>query len=515
MSDQTLLMLKKHFEKTNFYYFFERVFDFLNPNEPLVVGNYLKTLAYYAQKVSNGDIRRLLINMPPRYCKSKVFSVALPAFFFGHNPSAKVMTISYSDDLVKELADDCKKVMESKWYKELFPQTRIDPHRSSSVDFATTCNGRKFSTTIHGSITGHGADLIVIDDPLKVSDALNSEREKVNEIYRNTIYSRLNNKQTGRIVVVAQRLHVDDLPGYLMKNADFEAVSMPLIAEKDETWNYYSPSGEIKTYERKKGEPLNPLREGLAEAQEYERNLGTVTYTTQYQQRPMVCGNGIDKESLMKYFGYPNIQRIIFSWDTASKIGPNNSYSACTVLGIDKNKKYYLLDVIRERLDFSNLIQKIMEVYDKYNAYKSKIILIEEASSGIQVLQTLRNNQRFRGVLKGIRPFRSKIDRFSYVSAAISKKELLLPAEWHPWYRDFEEELLNFPSAPHTDQCDALSQALAYANETPSFTCPQNTVLAATARGCYSRDYSSIRHIACTGRMAMEDLALNRFYKRY
>ena len=159
-----------------------------------------------------GENQKLIINLPPRYLKSVICSIALPTFILGHNPSAKIMCISYGEELASKLAADCKSVMEADWYKTLFPETRIRTDKKSVMDFETTNHGGRFATTISGAVTGRGADWIIIDDPLKPVDAFSdTQREKVNDLYGNTVNSRLNNKNTGRILVVMQRLHAHDL----------------------------------------------------------------------------------------------------------------------------------------------------------------------------------------------------------------------------------------------------------------------------------------------------------------
>ena len=241
--------------RKSFSSFVQKCFYELNPSEIFIKGAYIDLLCDQIQNMIEGKNQKLIINLPPRYLKSVICSIALPAFILGHNPSTKIMCISYGEELASKLAADCKSVMEADWYKALFPETRIRTDKKSVMDFETTKHGGRFATTISGAVTGRGADWIIIDDPLKPADALSDVvREKINELYGNTVSSRLNDKNTGRILVVMQRLHAHDLSGFLFENdPDFKSIVLPLIAEKDEKWQIKNRiTKTITTYERKK-----------------------------------------------------------------------------------------------------------------------------------------------------------------------------------------------------------------------------------------------------------------------
>ena len=171
------------------------------------------------EQVRLGKIKRLIINVPPRYGKSTFTSIALPAFALGHEPAKHMIVVSYGSDLAAKLANDFRSIVNSHWYKRIFPDTRISRKKNSENEVATTQGGFRLATSIEGSLTGRGGDIIIIDDPLKPSDASsNSKRERVNERFRNTIISRLDDKKNGAIIIAMQRLHVDDLCGHLLRD---------------------------------------------------------------------------------------------------------------------------------------------------------------------------------------------------------------------------------------------------------------------------------------------------------
>ena len=466
MTDKNLV--KNAVFRQSFSTFVQKCFYELNPSEKFINGMYIDLLCDQIQSMIEGENQKLIINLPPRYLKSVICSIALPAFILGHNPSAKIMCISYGEDLASKLATDCRTIMETDWYKELFFQTRIRGDRRSSMDFETTKHGGRFAVTISGGVTGRGADWIIIDDPLKPVEAFSDiQREIVNELYGNTVNSRLNDKNTGRILVVMQRLHAHDLSGFLFENdPDFKSIVLPLIAVKDEEWQIKNHiTGKIVIYKRKKGELLHPEREGEKVVNSYRNSMSPFVFSAQYQQNPMPIGSGmIKQEWITTYQELPKLSKIILSWDTASKTTETNAYSACVVIGVGKDQKYYLLEVFRGRLDFPSLTRKVKELSDKYEGKMSgKIItLVENASSGISLCQTLK------GKITNLIPVScksSKEQRFDIVALKTEQGELLFPGQYEPWFKSFEDEFLTFPRSLFKDQCDALSQAIGYFEE--------------------------------------------------
>ena len=210
-----------------------------------------------------GKIRRLIVNQPPRSLKSQAVSVAFVAWLLGHDPTKQVICASYGQDLADKHARDCRTLMMSDFYQRLFPQTRLSPEKQSVNEFMTTAQGFRMSTSVGGVLTGRGADVIILDDPLKPDDALSeTRRNSLNEWYDNTLLSRLNNKETGIIIIVMQRVHQDDLVGHVRERGNWEVLSLPAIAEEDEEHLIESPLGR-RWFRRKAGEALQPERESL------------------------------------------------------------------------------------------------------------------------------------------------------------------------------------------------------------------------------------------------------------
>src|SRR5438874_10190358 len=214
--------------------FAARCFQELNPQAELAMNWHIQVIAAKLNAVREGKIRRLIINLPPRHLKSLMASIAFPAWCLGLDPSAQILCVSYAQDLSDKLARDCRGIMMSPWYRKIFP-TRLAPHRQAVQEFITTGQGYRLATSTGGVLTGRGADIIIIDDPLKPEEALSdAQRKAANEWYDHTLYSRLNDKRRGAIVIVMQRLHEDDLVGHVLAQEEWEILSFPAIAGADE-----------------------------------------------------------------------------------------------------------------------------------------------------------------------------------------------------------------------------------------------------------------------------------------
>jgi hypothetical protein len=243
--------------------FSERAFYSLNPETTYKHNWHIEKIAEALEKCRAGETKRLIVNVPPRSLKSHLVSICFVAWLLGHNPTKQLISCSYAQDLADKLAADCRSVMSSLWYQQLFPGTRLAGRRQAVHDFATTERGFRLATSVGGVLTGRGADYLVVDDPLKPDEALSeTQRQAVNDWFDHTLVSRLNDKRDGCIVIIMQRLHEDDLVGHVMKQGNWTQLRFPAIAENDEIHLIQSPFGR-RTVSRKLGEALHPEREPL------------------------------------------------------------------------------------------------------------------------------------------------------------------------------------------------------------------------------------------------------------
>jgi hypothetical protein len=271
--------------RADFYSFMLRCFAELNPGASFLPSWHIEVMAAKLQAVRDGRMRRLIINIPPRHLKSLAASTALPAWLLGHDPVKAIVNVTYGQELSDKFARDCRAIMTSSWYQALFP-TRLSSPRAPLQELVTTQGGFRLATSVGGVLTGRGADLIVIDDPLKPTDAMSeSRRVAANEWFDGTLYSRLNDKTRGAIVIIMQRLHEDDLVGHVLKQEGWEMVSFPSIAENDEEHVVETPFGR-KTFIRQTGAALHPERESLETLKRIRATLGEYNFAGQYQQTP-------------------------------------------------------------------------------------------------------------------------------------------------------------------------------------------------------------------------------------
>src|SRR5277367_2002975 len=267
----------------DFKTFAGRCFQDLNPQTDLAMNWHLEVIAAKLTEVREGKIRRLIINLPPRHLKSLMASIAFPAWCLGLDPAAQILCVSYAQDLADKLARDCRGIMTSPWYRKIFP-TRLAPHRQAVQEFITTGQGYRLATSTGGVLTGRGADIIVIDDPLKPEEAFSdTQRKTANEWYDHTLYSRLNDKRRGAIVIVMQRLHEDDLVGHVLAQEPWEIVRFPAIAEADEVHEVETIL-KTRSFTRRRGEALHPDREPLEILDRIRRTIGEYNFAGQYQQ---------------------------------------------------------------------------------------------------------------------------------------------------------------------------------------------------------------------------------------
>jgi predicted phage terminase large subunit-like protein len=455
MSDHTALAALL---RSDLRFFVWKCFQTILPGTPYLRNWHVDAIVHQLMRVHRGEVFRLLINQPPRSLKSICVSVAYVAWLLGHDPARRIIVVSYANELAAELHRQFRMVIDSDWYRSLFPAMRLA--RDTGFELVTTLGGGRYATSVGGTLTGRGADLIVIDDPLKAEEAMSElSRKRVIDWYGGTLVSRLNDKQCGPIVVVMQRLHENDLAGHLLEQGGWEHLELPSIALND---TMIALGGGWKKH-RHVGDILHPEREDKEALERIKTEIGSLMFSAQYQQQPVpVEGNLIRRDWFRTYDQLPqdSMNRIVQSWDIAISTGTANDYSVCTTWQMIKDD-YYLIDVFHGRLKYPDLRRKVANLADKYNA---GTILIENAGAGLALLQDLWCDLP-QGMVRpiGHNPEGSKMDRMIAQSAKIEAGHVYLPREVD-WLDTLLLELLAFPNGQHDDQVDSVSQFLNWAS---------------------------------------------------
>jgi predicted phage terminase large subunit-like protein len=443
--------------RNDLYTFVVRCFMQLYPSTVFMPNWHLELVVAKVADCVSGKTRRLIINVPPRHLKSLLASIALPAFYLGHNPAAQIICVSYAQEFAEKLARDCRSVMMSPWYKAIFPMTRLSTQRPSVQELITTSHGFRLATSVGGILTGRGADLMLIDDPAKPEEAISDAlRKRVNDWYDSTAVSRLNDKQNSCVVIISQRLHEDDLVGHVLEQEDWDVLKLSAIAERDEEYEIET-LGRRRLFTRRTGEPLHLAREPKAVLEAIRRSVGEFNFAGQYQQAPIPLGGGLVKRVWLRTYA-PNelpdsFDLIVQSWDSANKSTELSDFSVCTTWGI-KGSKIYLLDVLKRRMAYPELKRAVRAHAE---AHKATVVLIEDRASGTQLIQELIA-EGVHGITR-YSPAGDKQMRLYAQTATIENGFVYLPRE-APWLADYLHELTTFPNSKYDDQVDSTSQAL-------------------------------------------------------
>lgn len=442
--------------RLDFWTFVQRVFAELN-GIPFDDNWHIQLLCAEVDRIRTEPNTMLAIALPPRSLKSVIASVALPAWLLGHDPCIEIVCASYGQELADQLSTDCRRIMLTSWYGRLFSGTQLN--KQAMGNLVTTAGGKRYATSVGGTLTGMGADIIIVDDPMKPDEALSdTERAKANAWAGHTLFTRINKKSDSRIIIVQQRLHEDDMIGHVVDHAGFELLSFPAIAQEDEMHVIRTPFGGF-THGRKAGEALHPEHESLDNLEEQRKRMGTDFFTAQYLQSPTPPGGGVVKIAWFNRYDpaqRPHFVRIVQSWDCASKLGLSTDYSVCTTWGITRTNDVYLLHVFRERLEYPDLKRKVREMTVHHCA---DVVLIEDTVAGTQLIQELRRERIAE--IKPIKPQQDKATRMTIQTPMIEAGKVYIPRD-APWLADYLHELAMFPKGKFDDQVDSTSQALGY-----------------------------------------------------
>lgn len=437
---------------------------------------YLEYLATYLMAVADGKTKRLLINMPPRHLKTLLASICLPAWVLAHEPNKKIMVVTYSEDLAHYIASSIRAILCADWFMKLF-DTRIAKGHAAAMNFATAAGGALYAASIDGSVTGFGADLIIVDDPHNITDAGHPKQlERTIERFDTIIMSRLNNRKKGRIVVIAHRIHDADLPAHLIAGGGWTHAVLPLIATCDQTYETaYGP------WHRRKDTLLRPDADDLHEAKRLRAKHVNPPFDLLYQQD--ADGQALPSITADHFANYipgslGSVSHVI-SIDTGTDEGDRRSFSVIQVWATN-GANHFLVAQYRERCDFEDLLRAARLSCRRYS---QSPVLIEATANGPALISKLKRMWPKRVV--AITPRGSKSTRLRPHIEQIVAGRVRLPLG-EPFCQGFVDEFLCFPHGRHTDQVDAFSQYLSWVTDNPELLATTNSRPAFAAVGLNS-----------------------------
>ncbi len=450
--------------------FAKQAWPILHPGRKLVWSWHYDYLCEHLVLVKRRELRRLIINVPPRTLKSTFVTIIFPVWTWLTEPSHHFLTASYNLALSTEHSAQRRRLLQSMWFRNLWGNLfQLTDDCNRTEQFMNTRGGQMIATSVGATAWGRGCDTAIVDDPVSAEQALSdAERTYANNWMGGTLRSRLNDPATGAIILVMQRLHELDLTGYLLEHEAgiWKLIRMPLEAEEHEKW-VFPISGRI--VERETGDILMPERFTPAAVEELRSQR--LVFAGQYQQRPAPAEGNYIRRGDVRYFGGvdprtgqpdeklpTSFDMKIISVDCSYKNTATSDYVAIGVIGV-KGRKKFVLNVINKRLDVAATVAEITNQWKLHHYVWA--VLVEDAANGAAVVQLLQANL---SRIVAITPQGGKVSRMH--AAAVGWQA----GDWYVdrnagWAEPFIEQLLMFPNARHDDQVDMMSQAAVWLSE--------------------------------------------------
>jgi predicted phage terminase large subunit-like protein len=441
--------------------FINLAFNLLNSDAKLIGNWHLQALTHQLSLVESGKLKRLIVTMPPRHLKSFVTTTSFPAWVLGKDPSKRIITASYSQELASTHTRQFRRLVETPNYADLFGALQFKGGKNSATELETTNGGGRLATSVGGTLTGRGGDIIIIDDPIKTDAAMSeAERENVINWFNQTVSTRLDNPSEGAIIIVMQRLHDNDLVGHLLTKdpENWTVLNIPAIAQEGQT--YKTGYGPTHTYTSRPDEVLCEERMSRQNLESLRQQVGTRAFSAQYLQQPTPTDGTIVKRNWLRLYDVlptgDDVHAIVQSWDTAYETGKSNDYSVCSTWLVSP-KGLFLKHVYREKLEFPHLLRKVEQLAIEHRANE---VLVEDIGSGKSLRQTVAANLRKQKIIART-PVADKQTRLTAVSHMFENGTVALPQQAE-WLDSYIKELTGFPAGQHDDQVDSTSQFLDY-----------------------------------------------------
>lgn len=481
--------------------FLQGAWRYIDPS-PFKTGNPIAAVAEHLEAVVDGDIKRLIINIPPRCAKSSLVSVAFPAWVWAQpqmtptsGPGTQFLHASYARELAFRDSTKCRRLILSPWYKSYWGERySLRNDQNAKGRFDNTCGGSRLSTSVGSALTGEGGNIIVVDDPNNAQEAFSEAKiQETIDWWDGALSTRLNDQKNGAFIVIQQRLSEQDLTGHILSKDVGEWTHLCLPMRYEPERSFQTVIG-WEDWRSEPGELLWPERFGEREVELLERQMGPWTAAGQLQQRPEPKGGGVIKRDwwqLWESERYPNCDYVIASLDTAYTTKQENDFSAMTVWGIfsggtqaaqatrvmtpdgevvsaikrtytEEHPKAFLLYAWQERLELHELVQKVQETMRQFDVDK---LLIENKAAGHSVAQEIRRLYGYEDFsVQLIDPKgQDKLARLYSVQHLFA--EGLIYAPDRPWADMVITQTGVFPKGKHDDLVDTVSMALRHLRE--------------------------------------------------
>lgn len=422
--------------------------------QPLQYNWHIDAVSDHLEAVATGEIKRLLINVPPGTSKSTLSGIMFPAWQWGPGgrPDYRYIGAAHEQGLAVRDSRMMRELIKSPWYQSLWP-VQLMGDQNEKLYFENDKHGFRQACAV-ASMTGRRGDCIVWDDPLSPEKAYSDlHRETALRIFNETLPTRLNSPVNSAIVVIMQRLHEDDPSGYILENdLGYEHLMIPMEYEPERSMVTGIGWKDPRTTA---GELLDPVRFPQEVIDRDKKAMGSMAWAGQMQQRPAPLeGNIYKKAWFPRYSVIPDYtMRTVHSWDTAYKKDQHNDPSACTAWKVrDQTGEAYLAEVIQERMEYPDLKKRIIALAERD---KADVILIEDKASGQSLIQELRACTTLPVI--AVKAENDKLTRAVASAGTVEAGKIHLPVS-APWLDSYLHEMMSFPSAKHDDRVDSTSQ---------------------------------------------------------
>jgi len=457
--------LNKTLCELSFYEFFQQAWHTVEPSVPLSTNWHHKyicdTLQEECERIIEGKQkeRDIIINVPFRSTKSLIVTVMFPVWCWIKDPRLRFITASYSANLSIELATKSRDIIFSEWFKRRWGEVfNIKKDQNLKERYENNEMGMRRATSVGGTVTGQGGDFLIVDDPLSPQNAASKvERDKANEWYRTTFYSRLNRPKIGVRIIIMQRVHEEDLSGFLLgreTRLSYKHICIPATSENKEI---VKPASLLEYYDKDNNGLFWEERFGQDVLDDYKKALGTYGYAGQLMQTPTPVDSGMIKKEWFRLDRYRVEEATVnFVIDPAYTADQKNDPSALLAYTY-KDNKWQIVDCVNVYKEFPELVKFIPQWVTKNGYTNASRVFVEPKASGKSIVQTLQRETGLN-VKEDKSPTKDKVARVADISATLeSGRVSLLNREWNS---EFLEQLTKFPSAKHDDMVDCLVMAI-------------------------------------------------------